>query len=246
MTDSSVHWRYNDANLSLEFFSIIESLKEMSKRWQGYLLEDNEALDRADLDAAAKYALKLEELHARCMTDKNYRMDIFGYSDETPKSTGSSGSPSAVSRHDASPSSQSSHVRTQSLNQHTAETTGATHRSSFSHGRPMYPIQSQSSPAGPFNPQSGRLPSVDRHNMVSPSSGMRMNLTEGGNRTGSTPGGMSNPGLMNMNYPGEMMDDELTAMSHVLLGQQFLEMDRVITLDGTDFDIDMSSWGNMH
>lgn len=75
---------------------------------------------------------------------------------------------------------------------------------------------------------------------------MRMNLTEGGNRTGSTPGGMSNPGLMNMNYPGEMMDDELTAMSHVLLGQQFLEMDRVITLDGTDFDIDMSSWGNMH
>lgn len=30
-------------------------------------------------------------------------------------------------------------------------------------------------------------------------------------------------------------EDELTAMSHILLGQQFLEMDRVITFDGTDF-----------
>lgn len=30
-------------------------------------------------------------------------------------------------------------------------------------------------------------------------------------------------------------EDELTAMSHMLLGQQFLEMDRVITLNGTDF-----------
>jgi hypothetical protein len=30
-------------------------------------------------------------------------------------------------------------------------------------------------------------------------------------------------------------EDELTAMSHILLDQQFLEMDRVITFDGTDF-----------
>lgn len=217
----------------------------MSKRWQDYLLEDDEQLDRADLDAAAKYALKLEELHARCMADKNYRMDIFGYSDETPKSTGSSGSPPTV-RYEASPSSQSSHVRTQSFNQHPADATGAPARPSFNHGRPMYPIQSNTSPAGPFNPQGGRLPSVDRHSIASPTSTMRMNPIEGGNRAGSTPGAMSNAGLINMNYPSEMMDDELTAMSHILLGQQFLEMDRVITLDGTDFDIDMSTWGNMH
>lgn len=70
-----------------------------------------------------------------------------------------------------------------------------------------------------------------------------MNPIEGGS---NNPGGIPNPALMNMNYPGEIMDDELTAMSHILLGQQFLEMDRVITLDGTDFDIDMNSWGNMH
>lgn len=75
---------------------------------------------------------------------------------------------------------------------------------------------------------------MDMHNLSSPTS-VRMNPIEGG----------SNPAMMNMNFPGEIMDDELTAMSHILLGQQFLEMDRVITLDGADFDIEMSAWGNM-
>lgn len=241
MTNPLVHWRYNDNSLSQEFFSIIESLKEMSRRWHGYFLDDNDQLDREDLDAAAKYAMKLEELHTRCSTDKNYRMDIFAYSDETPKSTGSSGSPPTVSRYDASPSSQSSHVRTQSF-QHSADASGASARPGFNHGRPLYPIPSQTSPAGSFNPaQGGRLPPVDMHNMTSPRS-VRMNPVEGGS---NNPGGIPNPALMNVNYPGEIMDDELTAMSHILLGQQFLEMDRVITLDGTDFDIDMNSWGNM-
>ena len=53
-TDPLVHWRYNDNTLSPEFFSIIESLKEMSKRWHGYFLEEDDQLDRVDLDAAAK------------------------------------------------------------------------------------------------------------------------------------------------------------------------------------------------
>lgn len=69
-----------------------------------------------------------------------------------------------------------------------------------------------------------------------------MEPMEGG---GNISGAMNNPGLMNMNYAGETMDDELTAMSHILLGQQFLEMDRVITLDGTDFEMS-GAWGNMH
>jgi hypothetical protein len=241
--DSLVHWRYNDTSLSPEFFSIIESLKEMSKRWQGYLLEENEQLHRADLDAAAKYALKLEELHTRCSTDKNYRMDIFGYSEETPKSTASDGSPATVARYEASPSSQSSHGRTQTYQP--IDAAGSSAMQSFNHGRSLYPIQSQSSP-GPFpSPQAGRLPALDMHNITSPVSAMRMNPIEGGTHAGNTPGGMGNQGLINMNYPGEIMDDELTAMSHILLGQQFLEMDRVITLDGTDFTIDMRDWGNM-
>jgi hypothetical protein len=38
------------------------------------------------------------------------------------------------------------------------------------------------------------------------------------------------------------VEDELTAMSHVLLGQQFLEMDRVITFHETNFALDYGAW----
>lgn len=41
----------------------------------------------------------------------------------------------------------------------------------------------------------------------------------------------------------ELTEDELTAMSDGLLGQSFSELDRVITLDGTDFNYDISHWG---
>jgi hypothetical protein len=39
--------------------------------------------------------------------------------------------------------------------------------------------------------------------------------------------------------------DSLTGMSNVLLGQQFMEMDRVITLREADFSLDLNSgdWG---
>jgi hypothetical protein len=46
-------------------------------------------------------------------------------------------------------------------------------------------------------------------------------------------------------YDAESVEDELTVMSNMLLGQQFLEMDRVITFDGTNFAIDMNNWQSM-
>jgi hypothetical protein len=40
-------------------------------------------------------------------------------------------------------------------------------------------------------------------------------------------------------------DDELTAISHTLLGNDFMEMDRVITFDGTDFSMNLGGWGSL-
>lgn len=48
-----------------------------------------------------------------------------------------------------------------------------------------------------------------------------------------------------VDFDRDSVDDELTAMSNTLLGQQFLEMDRVITFDGTNFAMDMNEWQNM-
>lgn len=47
----------------------------------------------------------------------------------------------------------------------------------------------------------------------------------------------AHPAALGLN--GTAADDELTLMSNVLLGHQFSQMDRVITLDGTDFTWDM-------
>ncbi|KOS18591.1 putative transcriptional regulatory protein [Escovopsis weberi] len=47
--------------------------------------------------------------------------------------------------------------------------------------------------------------------------------------------GMSTANGFAHGQPPMLEEDELTAMSHMLLGDQFLEMDRVITLQGTDF-----------
>jgi hypothetical protein len=51
--------------------------------------------------------------------------------------------------------------------------------------------------------------------------------------------------LLGMGGNGEIVQDELSVMSQALLGQQFLELDRVITLEGTDFDFNVSNWGNL-
>ena len=53
----------------------------------------------------------------------------------------------------------------------------------------------------------------------------------------------SEPGHLHGETEGSA--DELTAMSHTLLGQQFTEMDRVFTLNGTDFAFDVGAWDAM-
>jgi hypothetical protein len=55
---------------------------------------------------------------------------------------------------------------------------------------------------------------------------------------GPGPGPASGPAQVG----NDLVEDELTAMSNILLGQQFLEMDRVITFDGTNFNYDMGRW----
>jgi hypothetical protein len=57
---------------------------------------------------------------------------------------------------------------------------------------------------------------------------------------------LRNGSQTNGGYDAESVEDELTVMSNVLLGQQFLEMDRVITFDGTNFaPMNMNNWQSM-
>jgi hypothetical protein len=81
-----VHWQYtSDNTLRPEFWTIVESLEEMSKRWAG-ACEDQP--DQPNL--FTKYASRLQELHSMCCVDNgfvinvmDYTLDI-GYSHESP------------------------------------------------------------------------------------------------------------------------------------------------------------------
>lgn len=45
--------------------------------------------------------------------------------------------------------------------------------------------------------------------------------------------------------PSGNWEDELAEMSNTLFDQQFAEMDRVFTLEGTDFRFDMGGWDSI-
>ncbi|ORY67110.1 uncharacterized protein BCR38DRAFT_426110 [Pseudomassariella vexata] len=71
-----MHWRfYVENRLADEFWSLIRSLQEMSRRWVAFSEEPI-------LDLAAKYALKLKDLYDMCEKDESYRIDVTGYTNE--------------------------------------------------------------------------------------------------------------------------------------------------------------------
>src|ERR1700728_250123 len=51
-------------------------------------------------------------------------------------------------------------------------------------------------------------------------------------------------GVLSVNNRRHAVEDQLTAMSQILFDQQFLELDQVITLEGTDFNFEMNNWRN--
>ncbi|KAH7112922.1 fungal-specific transcription factor domain-containing protein [Dendryphion nanum] len=73
-----VHWRYLCENEPVqEFWSLVQSLEEMSKRWTAL----GEPFPR-DHDLSAKYAARLKSLYDVCSKDKSYRINVTGYTNE--------------------------------------------------------------------------------------------------------------------------------------------------------------------
>lgn len=70
-----IHWQYtSDNTLRPEFWIIVESLQEMSKRWAG-ACEDQP--DQPNL--FTKYASRLQELHSMCCVDNGFVINVMDY-----------------------------------------------------------------------------------------------------------------------------------------------------------------------
>ena len=74
-----IHWRYYvESQLAPEFWSLTDCLDEVSKRWKGSIW----GASTQTLNLPAKFALKLHELHGRCLNDPGFRIDVAAYTRE--------------------------------------------------------------------------------------------------------------------------------------------------------------------
>jgi hypothetical protein len=226
----------------------------MSERWQGSTGDEYQQqpvdLSGHELDMAARYASQLRELHEKCQDDSKFYMKILGYSDITVTQgkyilnpTSSSSSPSlprtGLAPIPPSPSKQS--TRPSSTN-----TYGYTENSTF------YQQRMLGSPNEPSTYNSGLSDSMSAATNHSRLYRAQQLNTHSPFANISTPYIGSNGhehvvsgDLRAVNGDDEIVQDELSVMSQVLLGQPFLELDRVITLEGTDFDFEANNWGNI-
>ncbi|KAG0645331.1 putative transcriptional regulatory [Hyphodiscus hymeniophilus] len=241
-----VHWRINNTDLAPEFFSLVESLQKVSRVWQGYQSphgNQGPGASKVPHDIAADYASQLQELHAKCMSDGNFGRDMLGYSDSIPNSnfggllpplgipTSRNGSQARQDQRNLreSPLDESPRNHTNRSHYPTEERISTTSNLNTQLG---YPGPQKSMPA----PESGTSPSEPPFSYGSLHAGMTQMPSPSHNMANSSFQEMPSNNVWNGGLIVENAEDGLTAMSNILLSQQFLEMDRVITLDGTDFN----------
>jgi hypothetical protein len=190
---------------------------------------------------AANYSLQLQELHAKCMSDESFGRDMLGYSESIPNTnvggllpplripTSRNGSQARQSQRNIRESPPNGNPRHETdLSQYPSERDASTNMNLNRFlGHPQEnipaPVSGTASSDPPFSYDSldsgmARMPSPSRNMATNPFPGMPSN------------------DMWNSSLIVENAEDGLTAMSNMLLSQQFLEMDRVITFDGTDFN----------
>ena len=263
LANGVVHWRLHNTELEWAFSSLIESLETMSVRWNGHCYNDIVQSIDDSKDLAAKYARQLKQLHHVCMEPNNFRLDsdLGSLLPWLSSSTCSATSPVAkfpswVHTSDRRISTNAAFSDLRYQPQHcsispteTASSSNGTkaqcfippERSPTSNG-----VLSTKNYAPARNYQKQTHMPQNQQVFSQPVSYVPGNHILESQMAGSQ--GMLGNG--NMALPGPYMedtsiDDMLTATSSDLLGQDFLEMDRVITLDGTYFALDWAGWDQM-
>jgi hypothetical protein len=171
-----VHWRYYNSELLPEFWSLVESLENMSRRWVG---PGRHHLAESSL--AGKYGRQLRQLHQRCVANPDFRIDVLGYSTSITNQ-GSDGPAEAGISTNHVPINYDDHAHAQN--------------------------SGQTMPRNPVENLRYREVSLQRGGVHRP---------EG---EGAVPETV----------------DELSAISHMLMDQRFLEMDRIISFDEMVFE----------
>lgn len=210
----------------------------MSERWQGtgtgndlHRVGD---VDRRELDMAARYASQLRELREKCRDDPKFYMKILGYSETTQGMTKNFAMPtppnsavnplgSAPNRRLPIPAKTSSRPPFPASYEHPGGTTFYQQRMMSSPNSITGLAQGSSaySPDIHSSPNQSRFYRPQGLNTTPPL--IDLPITQMGAAM-SDSGSTSEPIERHSN--DDVLQDELSVMSQLLLGQQFLEMDR--------------------
>ncbi|KFZ24625.1 hypothetical protein V502_00894 [Pseudogymnoascus sp. VKM F-4520 (FW-2644)] len=245
-----VHWRYYKTDLSKDYWTLMKFLDIMSGRWSG----QNRSQPANHQNSTGKYFNQLNDIYNKCIIDRTFKLDVLGYSNEiewTGKGVISRDSQNGqgvregvdseveITRIDAviginddRQNAQLHHVPGMSSFQRRPSNAPAYIGVSSLNGssdipQPLQDLHSEPSSAyhqsqfmdsqgtGILNASDGNPNNASNHPMMLNSPSVRM-----GYNTGSP--------------------DELTAVTSILLDQQYSEMDRIISLNNAYFASDVA------
>lgn len=218
-----LQWRYDPSEpVAPPFWSLLESLDVMARKWAGPHVAD-EAVVQTNL--AAKYSRKLKDFYRACSEDPMFKIHVLGYTREIDQAT-SHGHPPATRL------SQTSSARVNKKNHQVDQTSAEDSFGASLVGfvpSPTSPFQDRQMGIGmagaAASNQMGLTPTVGTNSLNEVGQPSTTYNTNGGSR-GSLPNG------------------DLRAISQLLLDQQFVDMDRIISFDDGLFGsvVDGGSW----
>lgn len=215
----------------------------MSTRWRGYATRGTLEQHTPSLDLAGQYAIQLENFHELFYKDSQQCMNVLGYS-ATPATANQDSLLPLLSmsppphKVDDPPSSAPHQANPSIFQSQSSQGKLAESLSCSGVGNLLHASGPREKPEISSNLGNGEDLACDTW---IPHTWHDEQLSRGISKVPDYGTRLQKP----MDYDRESVDDDLTAMSSALLGQQFLEMDRVITFDGTNFSMDINGWQNI-
>lgn len=224
----------------------------MSGRWSG----QNRAQPASHQNSTAKYFNQLNDIYNKCIIDRTFKLDVLGYSNEiewtgkrvlSPNSQNQQGVREGVDK-------DASEVETTRID--SAIGTNGDHRSAHVSGMSPFQRHASNAPAyigvSSLRDSSSDIPQEPLHGLhqeppsaYNPSQFMDtqgsgvLNPSEGNSNNATNHPMMLNSPSVRMGY-NTGSPDELTAVTSILLDQQYSEMDRIISLNNAYFASDVA------
>ncbi|KFY06509.1 hypothetical protein V492_08011 [Pseudogymnoascus sp. VKM F-4246] len=250
-----VHWRYYKTDLSKDYWTLMKFLDIMSGRWSG----QNRPQPANHQNSTAKYFNQLNDIYNKCIVDRTFKLDVLGYSNEiewtgkiviSRESQKGQGVQEAVHRDAGEVEGTRIDARCSTNEVHQTEQVG--------HVPGMTPFQRGLSNAPNYsgvslpNGSSSDIPQQPLRNLQTepsstyhPSQFMDTERSSIANASDGSSNNAANHPMM-LNSPSARMGyntgspDELTAVTSILLDQQYSEMDRIISLNNAYFASDVA------